>query len=84
MTLYGFNALSFDDQLACTWDRGTFLMTRRVGLSYLCLYAIGTFFVEVRYTQDLNQITACRSFRSTIPLESYLKEIFLTLSNMEY
>ena len=79
MTLYEFNALSFDNQLACAWDNGSFLMTRRAGLSYLCLYAIETFFVEIRYSQDLNHITACRAFRSTITLESYLKEIHLTL-----
>lgn len=79
MTLYEFNALSFDDQLACAFDNGVFLMTRRVGLSFLCLYSVGTFFVEIRYSQDLNQITACRTFRSIIPLESYLEEIHLNL-----
>ena len=78
MTLYEFNALSFDDQLACAWKIGTFLVTRRVGVSFLCLYAVDRFFVEIRYSQDLNQITACRSFLSLIPLEAYLVDIKLT------
>ena len=75
MDLYEFNLLSPDTQLINVWERGTFLVSRRVGLSNLCLYALETFFVEVRYSQDLNQITACRSFRSSIALEPYLEQI---------
>lgn len=77
MTLYEFNALSDDDRLARVWQQGTFLANRPIGRSFLCLYALSGFFVEIRYSQDLGEITACRSFRSTIPLESYLSRIEL-------
>ena len=77
MTLYEFNLLSFDHQLNCVWQQGTFLVTRRVGVFYLCLYALDSFYVEIRYSQDLRQITACRSFRSNIALEPYLEQIEL-------
>ncbi|GAB3789057.1 hypothetical protein GCM10028818_56730 [Spirosoma horti] len=77
MTLYAFNLLSLEKQLASAFQNGTFLVTRRVGISYLCLYALETFYVEIRYSQDLNQITACRSFQSSIALEPYLEQINL-------
>ena len=48
MTLYQFNALSFEDQLSSVWNQGTFLLVRPVGRSKLCLYALGNFFVEIR------------------------------------
>lgn len=77
MTLYDFNALPDDDRLACVWQQGTFLANRPIGRSVLCLYALSEFFVEIRYSRDFGEITACRSFKSTIPLESYLSKIEL-------
>lgn len=82
MTLYEFNRLPHDEQLASAFEDGTFLVTKRVGISYLCLYALETFYVEIRYSQDLNQITACRSFRSSIALEPYLEQIGLDVYPM--
>lgn len=77
MTLYEFNALSTNDQYRQVWEQGVFLLSRRVGRSDLTLYAIGNFFVEIRYEPSSNQLSGCRSFRSTIALEPYLNPILL-------
>ena len=78
MGLYEFNALPESERLAYVWERSTYLLRRQLATCWLNLYAVGDFFVEVRYDTEQNQITACRSFRSTILLESYLARIDLT------
>lgn len=75
MTLYEFNALSEEEQYEAVWDQGSFLLTRQLGKLRLGLYAMGTFFIEVRYCAQQNQILGWRSFRSTIALEPYLTQI---------
>lgn len=75
MTLYEFNRLSEDKQLERVWNQATFLVRRKIGRSYLLLYALDSFYVEIRYSQDRNEVTACRPFRSPIPLEPYLLDI---------
>jgi hypothetical protein len=72
MTLYQFNALPEDKQLLYVWDCSLHLLSRSVGRSYLNLYAVDGFYVEVRYDARHNQITTCRSFKSTLALEPYL------------
>ncbi len=78
MTLYAFNALSTNDQYRLVWEHGIFLLSRPVERSSLMLYAIGNFFVEIRYEPGSNQLSGCRSFRSTIALEPYLGTIVLS------
>ena len=75
MTLYEFNRLPDDHQLEQVWEQGVFLIRRKIARSYLILYALDGFFVEIRYDRDQNRVTACRSFRSLIPLEPYLEAI---------
>lgn len=77
MGLYEFNALPESERLAHVWERSTYLLRRQLGTCWLNLYAVGDFFVEIRYDSGQNQITACRSFRSTMVLEAYLSQIDL-------
>lgn len=77
MTLYEFNRLPKDQQREKVWDQSTFLVRRKIGRSYLLLYALDSFYVEIRYNADHNEITACRPFRSLIPLEPYLEAVGL-------
>lgn len=77
MGLYEFNALPESERLAHVWDRSTYLLRRQVGTCWLNLYAVGDFFVEIRYNPRQNLITACRSFRSTMVLEAYIVQIDL-------
>ncbi|CCH57556.1 hypothetical protein BN8_p06740 (plasmid) [Fibrisoma limi BUZ 3] len=72
MSFNEFKALSNDQQLTTVWQQGTYLLNRKVGKSYLNLYALDTFFVEVRYSTLTNQITGWRCFQHTIGLEPYL------------
>lgn len=78
MSLYEFNALPESERLALVWECSTYLLRRHLGTCWLSLYAVDTFFVEVRYNTRQNQITACRSFRSTNTLEPYLAQIDLS------
>ncbi|GAB3715852.1 hypothetical protein GCM10027592_56640 [Spirosoma flavus] len=75
MTLYEFNLLPSARQVDWVWEKGTFLVRRDVGRLYLMLFAVNSFFVEIRFDQDLREVTACRSFRSLVPLEPYLEII---------
>lgn len=78
MTLYEFNRLPKDRQLELVWNLATFLMRRPIGRSYRLLYALDSFYVEIRYSSDHNEITACRPFRSLIPLEPYVEAVQLS------
>jgi hypothetical protein len=72
MTLYEFNRLSETDQLGALWEHSNFVVTRRQGPYLLNLYAIDSFYGEIRYHPGQNQITGCRAFRSIRALEPYL------------
>lgn len=75
MTLYQFNALPEDHQLEQIWNQGIFLLRRKIARSYLILYALDSFYVEIRFDREQSRVTACRSFQSLIPLEPYLEKI---------
>ncbi|SFE96275.1 hypothetical protein SAMN05216167_12346 [Spirosoma endophyticum] len=67
-----------EDQYQCVWDQGSFLLSQPVGKSRVSLYALGDFFVEIRYERAKNQITGCRSFCNKVALEPYLSSITIT------
>ncbi|GAB3718620.1 hypothetical protein GCM10027592_61730 [Spirosoma flavus] len=75
MTLYQFNLLQSARQVDWVWEEGTCLVRRDLGRSYLMLFAVNSFFVEIRFDQDLREVTACRSFGSLVPLGPYLETI---------
>ena len=75
MTLYEFNALSFEDKQKTVWDIGIFLdnhITKDVRIN---CYAIDRFFVEVFYDGDTNKITKVSAFKSGDNLDKYSKNI---------
>lgn len=76
MTIYGFIHLSSDEKAKATWD-GEFLLTREENDSRIALYHLGSFFVEVFYNLEKNEITKFRPFKSKKLLESYLSGIDL-------
>ena len=78
MTLYQFNALLYDRQLAAVFDTGRFLATRWEEEDAVNLYHLpGGVFVEVFYDTLANAIVRVRSFTSAAPLEDYTPGIVL-------
>ena len=79
MTLYQFNQLPFEAQLAAVHETGTYLATRWEGLteSVLLYHLPGGLFAELCYDTEANHITHLRSFTSSVPLEDYAHYIQL-------
>lgn len=90
MTLYEFNrtggpALSDEDQKQSHrrtgWmTQGQYPMTRNVERFALNPYAVDSFFVEVWYDPEPNQIDGIRSFSSVRALDDYLPHIWVEWS----
>ena len=79
MTLYQFNALPYEAQLATVHETGTYLATRWESLndSVLLYHLPGGLFVELCYDTTANHTTHLRSFTSSVPLEDYAHDILL-------
>ena len=71
-TLYQYNSLPDDERVTILWEEGVYLDLYRVDTgSEIMLYALYSFYVEVWYKEDENEITRLRSFSSTAPLDAY-------------
>ena len=78
MTLYHFNALSHEDQLAAVNETGTHLATRWEGPTAVLLYHLpGEVFAEMSYDTAANAITGVRAFAGSAPLQQYADAITL-------
>ncbi|TPG66046.1 hypothetical protein [Hymenobacter nivis] len=72
MTLYDFNLLPYEQQLAAVFDAGTYLARRWEEEDSVNLYHLpGGFFVELYYDTHANELVRLRSFSSSEPLEDY-------------
>jgi hypothetical protein len=71
MTLYQFSALAINEQANAVWD-GTLLDSRVEAIYHVHLYAVGDFYVEVYYSNKLNEIVKIRPFRYTSLIQPYL------------
>lgn len=80
MTLYQFRALDINEQANAVWE-GTFLDSRVEAIYNVHLYNVGDFYVEVYYSNKLNEIVKIRAFRSTSFIEVYLNTITLDSLN---
>ena len=75
MELYEFRELHQDDQAQTAWEYGEHIATRITLLHMVSLWQIEGFYVEIFYNQADQKIEKIRSFRSTILLTPYLKQI---------
>ena len=70
MTLYEFNALSYERQVALVFDQARFLATRWEGEDTVNRYVLpGGPFAEIFYDTHANEITRLRAFTRSVPLE---------------
>ena len=73
MTLYEFNALPYERQVALVFDQARFLTTRWEEEDAVNLYVLpGGPFVEIFYDTHANEITRLRAFTRSAPLEDYV------------
>ncbi len=75
MELQEFRELDQDDQAQTAWELGEHIATRISLLHTITLWQIEGFYVEIYYNQADQKIEKLRSFRSTILLTPYLKQI---------
>lgn len=77
MDFYAFNCLPIEDRAALVWQCGRFLAIRhKLGCSVV-LYHLESFFAEVWYSPEDNQIALVHGFDSKQLLEPYLEVIDL-------
>jgi hypothetical protein len=74
MTFYQFSVLDLDVQVRVVWN-GIFLETRFDPGYKILLYAVGDFYVEVYYSNILNEITTIKPFMYIDFLKPYLDNI---------
>jgi len=74
MTLYQFNALDEMEQEEAVWS-GTHIGERFDEVHNILLYHIDSFYVEVFYYREHNELVRFRSFSSTEQLLPYLGKI---------
>lgn len=79
MTLYQFNLLPYETQLAAALNDGTFVATRwQAENEAVNLYSLpGHFFVEVTYDTVANELVDLRSFSTSAGLEDYAVSVRL-------
>jgi len=71
MTLYEFNALTFEEKLTLVFDIGVFLDNYVSVKERINCYAIDKFFVEVYYDSKKNAIVDIQSFKCGDSLNKY-------------
>jgi len=72
LTLYQYNLLPETERPALLWEDGVFLdLSRREDGFKILLYSLYSFYVEVWYREEGNEITRLRSFSSTSQLDVY-------------
>ena len=77
MDFYAFNCLPRDTRTEVVWQQGRFLAVwLELGCSVV-LYHLGSFFAEVWYSPEDNQIPLVHGFDSKQLLEPYLEVIDL-------
>lgn len=79
LTLYQFNLLNEDEKGFVLFKDGVFVGDRMDYHFSVLLYQLYSFYVEVYYQQDLNEIQRLRTFSSTEQLEPYLERIQIEL-----
>jgi hypothetical protein len=72
ITLFDFHAMTIHEKASSVCE-GTFIGDLPEGELFVMLYNMGTFYAEVFYNQEINEIIKIRGFKSTELLQPYLK-----------
>ena len=74
LTLYDFNTLTDNEKADAVWQ-GSFLADRVAGGLAIQLYSLGSFYVEVFYDPQANNIMRFEAFTTSSSLVPYLAQI---------
>lgn len=77
MKFYHFIALDNETKTNAVWD-GVLLSDRLDWDTYILLYDLGGFYVEVYYSMSLNRMVRLRPFKVTTDLSPYLDQISIS------
>ena len=83
MELYDFISLPVDDRATTVWNQGVYLCTRRSTHGYVNLYGIESFYVEVFFHTEYNEIDDIRCFQCVCALDPYLELIEISLRDFD-
>ena len=75
MTLPQFYALNEGEQMENLWDNGVHITERQDKTFRYILYSLFSFFVELKYERNDNNLLGCRAFKNESQLEPYLPNI---------
>lgn len=75
MTLYEYNDLDELEQTEALWEYGVHIGERDDAKFRYVLYALDSFYIELKYNRELNCINGSRSFSSVSQLEPYFPNI---------
>ncbi len=75
LTLDQFKLLPNIEKGTIIFNDAEFIAERREGVLTILLYQLYSFYVEVYYQQDLNEIQRLRTFSNTELLEPYLEQV---------
>lgn len=79
MTLYQFNTLDEIEQAEAILEHGVVLGNRTDGEYNDILYQLGSFYVEIHYHMERNQIKGARMFANPDHLQPYLEQMTISL-----
>jgi hypothetical protein len=77
IALPDFADLTSQEQAQYVWDHGEYILSRTEKHYTLCLYRVNSFFIEVWYNHEHDQISHFILLSSFIRLDAYLKVISL-------
>lgn len=75
MTLYFFQLLPEQEQIAVLYELGVFIGKRKEAFSIILLYQLESFYVEVHYRKYRSHVKKLHCFDSTELLDPYLEQI---------
>ena len=78
MELQIFLLMSLEEKASAVWEQGTFLSVRIEGEHTLVLYHLKSFFAEVWYQPESDEVVLILGFTGIKPLEPYLELIELS------
>jgi len=71
VTLSQFNELNELQQYNTVWDKGILIDARFTSKYKFVLYQVDTFYVEIKYDGEKNEILGLKSFTAVMPLLEY-------------
>ncbi|KAF0198409.1 MAG: hypothetical protein FD166_1462 [Bacteroidetes bacterium] len=77
MELYEFNALDIDSKVILLAKNGVYLLNRVEGNYLINLYTLYSFYVELWYINETEELETIKTFKNHSQLDPYLGQIVI-------